>query len=220
MKILRNLEVAGALFQGGTGPEAQVGDQVKLFLDTTSDPGFPNFILGVIQHPIVKIYCGTKTSYSVEYDEADLMGSASAIVPGNVLYATVVSAVDILSDRIDNIVVGDASGIVQNSAFSNASGNTTITLPVGCKVYTVYGTFTGAAGTRIIILDTTNAQAGAVVSLVANLPSTPGIVIEVRNATAGGALIDTVTTDASGDDATFTLGFTTAWTRITTNYPN
>ena len=31
---------------------------------------------------------------------------------------------------------------------------------------------------------------------------------------------DTITTDTSGDDATFNLGFTTAWTKISTEYPN
>lgn len=105
MKTLRDYIVNGALYQGGTGPEAQVGDQIKLFLDTEADPGFPEFVLGVIQHPIVKVQCGAATSYVVEYDEADLLGAAALIRPGDVVDATIVSAVDALAEVVDALAV-------------------------------------------------------------------------------------------------------------------
>jgi hypothetical protein len=223
MKTLRNLEIAGALYQGGTGPEAQVGDQVKLFLDTDSDPGFPEFVLGIIQHPIVKIHCSTKTSYSITYDENSLNGAADALVPDNVIDVTITSSFDLIQDNLEAETaarLAASAAMVQTTSFTNSTGNTTITIPAGCEIYTVYGTFTGAAGTRIIILDTTNAVAAAEIRFVAILPTTAAIVLDVRNATAGGTQVDTLITDTSGDDAMFTLGFTTVWNKISTDYPN
>lgn len=92
--------VIPALYQFEGGPEAQVGDQVKLYLDTEAQPGFPEFITGVIQHPIVRVCDGTR--YAVEYDPADLDGAAELLVTGDVLSALVVSAVDLLRDYVDD----------------------------------------------------------------------------------------------------------------------
>lgn len=91
MKILQDYIVDDRLYASDTGPEAAVGDQVKLFLDQEANPSFPEFILGVIQHPIVRVNCDSSTSYVIEYDEADLLGAASLIRPGDVIDATVAS---------------------------------------------------------------------------------------------------------------------------------
>lgn len=100
MKTLNDYTVNDALYQGDTGPEAQVGDQVKLYLDTEAVPGFPEFIVGVIQHPISKVNCNSATAYDIEYDEDDLLGAAAFIVPGNVIDAEVISATDVLEDAL------------------------------------------------------------------------------------------------------------------------
>lgn len=92
--------VIPALYQSEGGPEAQVGDQVKLYLDTDAQPGFPEFITGIIQHPIVRVCDGTQ--YSVEYDPVDLEGAAELLVTGDVVSALVVSAVDLLRDYVDD----------------------------------------------------------------------------------------------------------------------
>jgi len=48
-----------------------------------------------------------------------------------------------------------------------------------------------------------------------------GIVIELRNATTGGTLIDTLTTDASGDPAEVTIEYSgTAWSLLFAQYPS
>jgi hypothetical protein len=99
MKILVKV-VAGALYQGGTGPAAQAGDQVKLFLDTEANTDFPEFILGVIQHPISTVDCGSSTSYRIEYDEADLEGAATLIHSDDVIDVQATSAADIINERI------------------------------------------------------------------------------------------------------------------------
>lgn len=91
--------VIPALYQFEGGPEAQVGDQVKLYLDTEAQPGFPEFITGVIQHPIVRVCDGTQ--YSIEYDPDALDGAAELLVTGDVVSALVVSAVDVLKDYVD-----------------------------------------------------------------------------------------------------------------------
>lgn len=96
MKTLNDYIVQGALYQADTGPEAQVNDQVKLYLNTEASPGFPEYVVGVIQHPIVKVQCNSATSYDIEYDEADLLGEAAFLVPGDVIDAEVITAYDVL----------------------------------------------------------------------------------------------------------------------------
>lgn len=91
--------VIPALYQAEGGPEAQVGDQVKLYLDTDAQPGFPEFVTGIIQHPIVRVCDGTQ--YSVEYDPADLEGAAELLVTGDVVSALVVTEVDLLRDDVE-----------------------------------------------------------------------------------------------------------------------
>lgn len=90
--------VEGVLRQAETGPEAQAGDQVKLFLNTDAEPDFPEFIYGVIQPPITRVQCGNATSYQIEYDEADLNGAVNYLVEGNVVLATVIPHYVILTE--------------------------------------------------------------------------------------------------------------------------
>ena len=98
MKTLTDYIVTPALYQQAGGLEAQVGDQVKLYLDTDAQPGFPEFILGIIQHPIVRVCDGT--AYAIEYNEADLI-VAEAIHPDDVVSAEVFQAWDQLAAVID-----------------------------------------------------------------------------------------------------------------------
>jgi hypothetical protein len=112
--------VTDRLYQYDTGPEAHVGDQVKLYLDQDSVPAFPEYIVGIIQHPITRVLCGTATSYEIDYDSADLDGAADALVPDNVVSAEIVSAVDILQgqleDEVDAREAADAALLVQITA--------------------------------------------------------------------------------------------------------
>lgn len=203
-----------------TGLEAQVSDQVTLFLDTDANPGFPESITGTIQHPIVKVECDSQTSYLIEYNEDDLDGAAALLRPQDVIDALVVSGVDVLAGVVDQEIAYRLAQ-VQTGSFTNTTDETTtVTIPANCEFYTVYGTFTGTAGTRIIVLDTTNAVAGAQVEIIAEFPATAAIVVDFRNATAGGTQLDTLTTDTSGDNATAKFGFTTVWNKIVTQYPN
>lgn len=91
MKTLQDYIVDDRLYVSDTGPEAAVGDQVKLFLDQEANPAFPEFIFGVVQHPIVRVDCDSSTSYVIEYNEAALEGAASLIRPGDVIDAAVAS---------------------------------------------------------------------------------------------------------------------------------
>ena len=89
MKILQDYTVSDRLRLSDTGPEAAVGDLVKLFLNTQANPSFPAFIYGIIQHPIVRVSCNNSTAYDISYNETDLLGSAAFIRPGDVIDATV-----------------------------------------------------------------------------------------------------------------------------------
>jgi hypothetical protein len=91
MKLLQDYIVDDRLYVSDTGPEAAVGDQVKLFLDQEANPAFPEFIYGIIQHPITRVNCDSSTSYAIEYNEANLLGAAAFIRPGDVIDATVAS---------------------------------------------------------------------------------------------------------------------------------
>lgn len=85
MKTLQNYTVTGALYRSDTGTPLIVGNLVKIFLDTEAVPSFPEFIYGVIQHPIAKINCDASTSYSIEYDEAELGGSVEFLRVSDVI---------------------------------------------------------------------------------------------------------------------------------------
>jgi hypothetical protein len=91
MKILQDYIVDDRLYVSDTGPEVKVGDQVRLFLDQEANPDFPEYIIGTIQHPIVRVNCDSSTSYVIEYNEIDLLNAASLIRPGDVIDAVITS---------------------------------------------------------------------------------------------------------------------------------
>lgn len=179
MKTLRDLEVADALYLGDAGPEAVVGDQVKLFLDQEANPFFPEFILGIIQHPIVKVDCGSKTSYVIEYDEADLDGAASLIRPGDVIDYTVESVIqasieaetaariaadalheaDTTAHAASNIVNTPAGGVAATTVQAAINELDTEKAPKASPTFT--GTVTIPSGANIVgYVPTTRTVAG------------------------------------------------------------
>lgn len=103
MKKILKLKVAGKLYQAETGPAAQVGDQVKMFLDTEANPELPEFVFGVIQ-PGIKTTgcCEDFTIYPIEYDDADMGGNF--LRPDDVLSVETVAAVDVVAqDLLDHV---------------------------------------------------------------------------------------------------------------------
>ena len=103
MKILRDYRVAGALFVNDSGVEAQVSDQVTLFLDKGAEPAFHVSVTATIQHPITRVECGSMTSYVLEYNETTL-GNAGAPVllrPQDIIDATVVSGVLVVATQLN-----------------------------------------------------------------------------------------------------------------------
>jgi hypothetical protein len=104
---------------------------------------------------------------------------------------------------------------------SNSSGDTTLAA-IGLKVnqHTAVVTLTGSAGTRNIALPVTNRVTGdrAVVKCI--LPATADVIVVIKNNTTGGTTLFTITTDASGDDASFEVEYDgAAWQIIRYNYP-
>lgn len=95
---------------------------------------------------------------------------------------------DTVQEALDSLASGSGghSGNGTAAATNNA-GNTTIT-PTKAT-WTQYMTFTGAAGTRVMILSTTGAVAGDTIKLFMTRTDGDGIVVEARNATAGGTLL-------------------------------
>lgn len=103
---------------------------------------------------------------------------------------------------------------------SNSTGNSTITPAVATRTAFVQGTISGTASTRVIVADVANRIAGDTLHIRYLLPATASIVIETRNATTGGTLLDSITTDTSGDDAFVQLIYTgSAWILGQSLYP-
>lgn len=87
---------------------------------------------------------------------------------------------------------------------TNSTGNTTVTPVSTVPFHTEQITFSGSARTSIVILDETGRAPGDVVLLKFVMPATAGIIVEVRVASAAGALLASVTSNADGRD--FELG--------------
>jgi hypothetical protein len=106
------------------------------------------------------------------------------------------------------------------NAQANSSGNSTVTPASAYATHTEIVTFSGSARTSVVILSTTGRTSGDVLRLRLNMPATSAIVAEVRNASAVGTLLASLTTDGSGDDCFIQLTFNgTAWDRDFTAYP-
>jgi len=94
------------------------------------------------------------------------------------------------------------NSLVGYGTSTNNSGNTTISIG-STKINWSELTTVGGAGstTRIIILEAATVPVtGAVLRHRCLMPATAGITIEWRNATAGGTLLTSYVSDASGDD--------------------
>jgi hypothetical protein len=99
-------------------------------------------------------------------------------------------------------------------AVTNNAGNTSVA--PDAWGYDVNATIGGAARTSVFILTIpATAQIGWQVNLSLNLPATPAIVIEVRNATAGGTLLQTLTTSDGITEARVTADYNgTEWIKM------
>lgn len=100
------------------------------------------------------------------------------------------------------VTINAAGGAASNAyaAATNNTGNTTITPTKATETRLI--TFTGAASARILILDVTGRTAGDKLFLDLIFPATSGLIISVRNATAGGTLLLPV--ESFGGGQTFT----------------
>jgi len=143
MKTLRDYRVAGALFVNDTGIEAQVSDQVTLFLDTDAEPGFPDSIVATSQHPIVKVECGSSTSYIFEYNEADLNGAAALLRPQDIIDASVVSGVTVVADELDAEIARALAAEALLAPKASPTFTGTVTLPSTTSIGTVSATEIG-----------------------------------------------------------------------------
>lgn len=92
-----------------------------------------------------------------------------------------------MNGSADWVSIGSAFSLFSGNSFAayaNAAGNTLIT-PTSPN-HTAAVTFTGGASIRILILDITGQNAGNRLVVDCLLPVTPNIVLNFRNATAGG----------------------------------
>lgn len=115
--------------------------------------------------------------------------------------------------QVWKLVMSSGGAVNSYTTDANSTGNTTITRNAANNIHSV--SVTGAVRTSVLILDLTDALEADLVKIRLNLPATASIVMEIRNATSGGTLLFSVTTDGSGDDAYFECYFDgTAWQRL------
>lgn len=116
-----------------------------------------------------------------------------------------------------SVFAADTSLLGAATAATNASGDTALALGAGQFVLAAAVTFTGTAGTRTVSLGAANAQPGALIALRLIFPATSGIICQVRDATSGGTLLATITSDGTAGTvgALFTRG-ASAWQEPTT----
>ncbi len=89
-------------------------------------------------------------------------------------------------------IVSSAPGFVE---VVNPSGTSTITAT--SSVMTAILDVTGTARAVPVVLAVAGAAAGTRLSLRVNLPAAAGLAIQLRNATSGGTLLDSFTSDGS-----------------------
>lgn len=95
MKFL-TYKVAGVLQQDETGAPAQVGDQVKMFLDQQANPELPEFVFGIIQPGIRKAgCCDDYTIYKIGYELEDF-----TLRPDDIINLTTTAAVDVVAQDL------------------------------------------------------------------------------------------------------------------------
>ncbi len=96
---------------------------------------------------------------------------------------------------------------------SSGAGNTNITPTTTSRHHTAVISISGAASVRTLSVLTSNSPIAGDTVLILVLPNTTaGNQIQIRNATSGGTLLDSFTTDASGTYFFCLLGFNgTAW---------
>lgn len=150
MKTLRKLRITGGLLLPGTRFPAAVGDQVKLFLDTDAIPEFPEYLIGVIQNPIVTSDCGSFTEYNIQYDEIALDGSAEFIRPVDVIETVLVNQIDVLSIGLDNEIAARIADV--NAEEARAIAAEALLAPKASP------TFTGAPLAPTAAVDTATTQ--------------------------------------------------------------
>ena len=100
-----------------------------------------------------------------------------------------------------NITLGAVRGTGYATS-SNASGNTTITVPAYVRDYLAVTAISGSGSTtRIFVLAVSAPPAtGAILRHRVDIPATASITLEWRDATSGGTLLTSFVTDGSGDD--------------------
>lgn len=127
-----------------------------------------------------------------------------------------------VQEGLDYLAGGGVAASANGSlADTNNAGNTTIT-PTAHN-WVQYETVTGAAGTRILILDVASPPLlGDIIKIFLTRTDGLGLIVEMRNAAAGGTLLDTLPDNTGGDTGFFEFTYGTiaggyaadAWVRV------
>tara|TARA_R110000764_G_scaffold127735_1_gene215547 strand:- start:2480 stop:3808 length:1329 start_codon:yes stop_codon:yes gene_type:complete len=146
----------------------QAGDSVRMNLDQEVYPGFPEYISGVVQQPVLAVNtvdaenCVVPgTAYIIEYDDADLLGVVPLLSACDVLDLDCVTCCDVLNDRVDNlpgVVAGDGITVTEGA---DAANPFIVTKDYDGEVTLITTTDTLVPGTPLPPADLSGVPAGA-----------------------------------------------------------
>lgn len=108
------------------------------------------------------------------------------------------------------------------SVTNTTGGTTTVTIDAGRLFLTVFATITGTAGARNFIFSATNAVDGSRITLVANFPTVPGIVIHSFSDSLSTEITQAITTsNATGIAVSINYTFNgLTWVYTEGQFPN
>ena len=123
----------------------------------------------------------------------------SQLAAGDIFYVADISASGIARSKA--IIASELAKALNGfSEADNDTGDTTITIQETAISHLAVVDFTGAAGTRKLILSGTP-QRGAVATLKLNMPATADILVEFYSQSDAGAALTSFLTDGSGAGA-------------------
>jgi hypothetical protein len=165
-----------------------------------------------------------------EVEVTDPSGDAATYFEGNVkIYDTIINPsafagaqAPVLATlaQLQAAILG-LNNFTWQTAAPAVPGDTNISPPATSRYHSAVVTPSGGAGTYNLSLLTSQAPAaGALIRLSINPPATAGLVFKIYNATTGGTLLKTITTDDTGSPFEVIAGFTgSAWIILADDSP-
>jgi hypothetical protein len=174
---------------------------------------------------------GVTLAQTFEVEMTDALGNRTTYFEGNVTIAgSIIDAESfagaqkpaLATQAALNAAILGLNNFTWETQTPSGPGSANVSPPASSRYHTATVTPSGGAGTYNLSLLTSQAPAaGALIRLTINPPATAGLIFKVYNATTGGTLLKTITTDATGSSFSVIAGFNgSAWVILADNSGN